>query len=125
MNAAYLYEPLSTSPESRSWRPIDLLVVGLWLATPIGVFAVRKPTLHVFEEYGGNLLTTTQYLLHFYSPYLLAIASIVVILAMLIIPYGSAGRRFASLACISGVLVGAICSLAILGPLWSLWRDLN
>ena len=125
MNAAYPYEPPSTSPESRCWRPIGFLVVGLWLAIPIGVFTDRQPTLRVFEEYGVNLPTATQYLLHFYSPYLLAIASIVVILAMLIITYGSARRRFASLACISGVLVGAICSLAILGPLWSLWRDLN
>ncbi len=125
MNASNPYESPSTTSESRSWRPIDFFVVGLWLAIPIGVFVGRQLLLPVFEDFGVELPTATQYLLHFYSPYLITIASVVVLLAMFIIPYGSMRRRFMWVACISGVLTGVVCSLSILGPLFSLWQDLN
>ena len=125
MNASNPYESPSTTSESHSWRPIDFLVVGLWLAIPIAVFVGRQLLLPVFEDFGVELPTATQYLLHFNSPYLLTIASVVVLLAMFIIPYGSMRRRFMWVACISGVLTGVICSLSILGPLFSLWQGLS
>ena len=125
MNTSNPYEPTSTQIESRSCRPIDFFVVGLWLAIPVGVFVGRQLLLPVFSDFEVELPTATQSLLSFYSPISLTIASLVVLLAILIIPYGSTRRRFMRLACISGVLVGVVCSLSILGPLLSLWRDLN
>ena len=125
MNASNPYESPSTKSESHSWRPIDFFVVGLWLAIPIGVFVGRRLLLPVFTDFDVELPTATQYLLSLYSPILLTIASLVVLLAIFIIPYGSTRRRFMWVACISGVLTGVVCSLSILGPLLSLWQDLN
>ena len=125
MNASNPYESPSTNTESRSWRPIDFVIVGVWLAIPIGVFVGRQPLLHVFTDFGVELPTATQYLLSFFSPILLTIASLVVLLGIFIIPYGGTRRRFIWLACITGMLIGAIYSLSILGSLLSLWRDLN
>jgi len=125
MNAANPYESPPTTLESRSRRPIDFFVVGLWLAIPIGVFAGQQLLLPVFEEFGVALPTATQYLLHFNSPYLFAIVSVVVLLTIFIIPHGTTRRRFISLACIFGVLTAVVSSLSILGPLFSLLQALN
>jgi len=125
MNAANPYESPSTTLESQSRRPIDFFVVGLWLAIPIGVFAGQQLLLPVFEDFGVALPTVTQYLFHFYSPYLFAIVSAVVLLTMFIIPYGTTRRRFISMACIFGVLTAVVSLLSILGPFFSLRQALN
>ncbi|QDT08232.1 hypothetical protein [Planctomycetes bacterium K23_9] len=125
MNAANPYESPSTTSESRSWRPIEFFVVGLWLAIPIGVFAGQQLLLPVFEDFGVELPAATKYLLHFYSPYLVAIVSVVVLLLMFIIPNGITRRRFMGFACISGVLTGVVCSLTMLVPWFSLQQALS
>ncbi len=125
MNASNPYESPSTTSESRSWRPIEFFVVGLWLAIPISVFVGQQLLLPVFEDFGVELPTATQYLLHFYSPYLFTIASVVVLLAMFIVPYGRTRLLFMWLACITGVLIGVVCLLSFLVPLLSLWQNLR
>ena len=64
--------------------------------------------LPVFEDFGAELPTATQYLFSFYSPYLIEVISILVLLAIFLIPYGRTRRRFVWLACISGVLLSLI-----------------
>ena len=125
MNASNPYESPSTKSKSSSWRAIDFLVAGLWLAIPIGVFVGRRLLLPVFTEFGVELPTATQYLLRPYSPIPFTIASLVVLLAIFSIPYGSMRRRFMWLACITGVLIGVVCLLSFLVPLLSLWQDLR
>jgi hypothetical protein len=125
MNASNPYESPSTKSEACSWRRIDFFVIGLWIAIPVGVFFGRQLLLPVFTDFDVELPTATQYLLSFYSPILLTIASLAVLLAIFIIPYGSTRRRFMWLACLAGVLVGVVCSLSILGALLSLWQDLS
>ena len=125
MNATDPYESPSKTSKSPSWRPIDFFVAGLWLAIPISVFVARRTLLPVFEDFGVELPTATQYLLHFYSPYLIAIASAVVLLAMFIIPSGTMRLRFMWLVCITGVLIGGACLLSFLVPLLALWQDLR
>jgi hypothetical protein len=125
MNASNPYESPSTKSKSSSWRPIDFLVAGLWLAVPIGVFAGRRLLLPVFTDFDVELPTATEYLLRPYSPVPFTIASLVVLLAVLSIPYGSLRRGFMWLACITGVLIGAVCLLSFLVPLFSLWQNLR
>lgn len=125
MNATNPYESPSTTSDSRSWRPIDFFVVGLWLVIPICVFVGRRLLLPALEDFGVEVPTVTQYLLHYYSPYLIAIVSVVVLLAMYFIPYGRTRRGFMWFACISGVLTGVVCLLSILGPWYSLQQGLN
>ena len=91
----------------------------------MSVFVGRQLLLPVFEDFGVELPIATQYLLHFYSPYLITIASLVVLLAMFMTPYGSTRRRFVWLACITGVLIGVVCLLSFLVPLSSLWQNLT
>jgi hypothetical protein len=124
-NASNPYESPSAESKSRSWRPIDSLAAGLWLAIPIGVFVGRRLLLPVFEDFGVELPTATKSLLRPYSPVPFAIASFVVLLAIFSIPYGSMRRGFMWLACISGVLVGAVCLLSVFVPLLSLWQNLR
>lgn len=124
MNVANPYESSLTKSDSHSWRLVDFLVAGLWFLIPIGVFVGQQRLLPVFEEFGVELPTATQYLLSFYAPYLIEIISILVLLAMFLIPYGRARQRFVWLAFILGVLTGVVCSLAILGPLLSLQQSL-
>lgn len=124
MNTSNPYESPSTKSKPSLWRPIDFVVAGLWLAIPIGVFIGRLQLLPVFEEYGVELPAATQYLLGQYSPFPFAIASLLVLLAILSIPSGNIRRRFMWLACVSGTMIGAACLLTFLVPLFSLWQDL-
>ena len=125
MNASNPYASPSTTSESRSWRPIDFFAVGLWLAIPTCVFVGRELLLPVFEDFEVELPTATQYLLYFYSAALITLASVVVLLAMFIIPYGRTRLRFMWLACITGVSIGGVCLLSFLVPLFSLWQNLR
>ena len=125
MNPSNPYKPPPTQSEARTWRPIDFFVVGLWLAIPVGVFAGRQLLLPVFEDFEVRLPIASQYLLSFYSPIPLAILSLVVLLIVFIVPSGRMRRRLIQLSGILGVLVGAVCLLSIIGPVVSLWRDLN
>jgi hypothetical protein len=125
MNSSNPYHPPATRTEARSWRPIDFIVVGLWLAIPVGVVAGRQLLLPVFEDFEVGLPIASQYLLSFYSAFLLAIVSLVVLLAVFAMPNGSVRRRFVQFSSIFGVLVFVVCSLSIIGPLVSLLRDLN
>jgi hypothetical protein len=63
MNASKPHESPSTKSESSSWRPIDFLAAGLWLAIPVGMFIARRQLLPVFEDFGVELPIATQYLL--------------------------------------------------------------
>lgn len=110
--------------DSSSWRAIDFLAAGLWLTIPIGLLIGRRQLLPVFEDFGIELPTATQYLLHIYSPIPFAVASLGVFLAILSIPHGSMRRRFMWLACIIGGLIGAGCLVSFLVPLCSLWQNL-
>jgi hypothetical protein len=125
MNAPNPYASSSTKSESSSWRTIDFFAAGLWLAIPIALFIGRRELLPVFEDFGVELPTATQYLLRLYSPIPFAIAALVVFLAILSIPYGSMRRRFMWLACITGGLIGAVCLVSFLAPLFSLWQNLR
>lgn len=125
MNASNPYESPSTTSESPSWRPTDFFGIGLWIAIPIVVFLGRQLLLPVFEEFEVRLPAATQILLHFYAPYLFAMASVAVILTICTMPYGRARRRFVTAACVLGVLTGVVCLISLLGPLFSLWQDLS
>ena len=125
MNAPNPYESPSTKSESSSWRPIDFVAVGVWLAIPIGVFIGRRHLLPMFEDFGVELPTATRYLLSLYSPLPFAIISIVVLVTALNLPYGSMRRRFIWLACITGGLIGATCLVLFLVPLFPLGKDLR
>lgn len=125
MNTPTPYEPPATKSESHSWRRIDFFAAGLWITIPIAVFVGRKKLLPVFDDFGVELPISSQYLLSFSSPVLLAIASLIVLLAMFTVPYGTTRRRFIWLASIFGILVGVVCVLPIIVPLLSLWRRLS
>lgn len=125
MNSASPYQSPETTSETRSWLLIDWVVVGLWVVIPGGVFVGQKLLPSVLEEFGAELPIATQFLLQFYTPYLLAIVAFVVFLAMFTIPHGTTRRRFMWFACISGVLTGVACLLSILGPLFSVVQGLG
>ena len=119
------YVPPSTASDSRFWRPIDLLVVGIWLVIPGGLFVGQNLLPPVFAEFEVELPATTQYLLTWHATATLASVSLGVLLAVFMLPFGRMRRRFLQLACVLGMLVGVICLLSMLWPLLSLWLDLS
>ena len=121
------YESPATQSESqpRSWRWIDFFATGLWIIIPIAVFAGRQLLLPVFDDFDIEVPISSQYLLSFYSPVLLAIASFIVLLGMFTVPHGTTRRGFVWAATVFGILVGVLCVLAIVLPLFSLWRGLS
>ena len=125
MNDSNPYEPPSAKSQPSSWTLIDYVVAGIWLAIPIGVFVGRQLLLPVFTDFGVELPTLTQSLLRFYSPFLFAIPSFVVLLAMFNFPHGSTRRRLVWLASAIGGLIVVICLLSFLVPLFSLWQNLG
>ncbi len=125
MNASNPYESPSSESESTSWTLIDYMAAGIWLAVPVSIAVARRPLTHVFEDFGVELPATTQYLLNFNSPLVLAIPAVALLLAMFAIPPGNTRRQFVRFALVSGLLAGAFCVLSILGPLYSLWQNLN
>ncbi|MCA9140939.1 MAG: hypothetical protein KDB00_29410 [Planctomycetales bacterium] len=106
-------------------KPIDLFVVGIWLALPVGVFAGRQVLRPVFEEFELELPMVSLYLLDVYSLFALAIISLAVSVAIFMIPNGSARRRFILLSGVSGVLFGMVCAFSMIGPMVSLLWALN
>ena len=125
MIASNPYQPPSAESETRSLKPIDLFVVGIWLALPVGVFAGRQVLRPVFEEFELELPMVSLYLLDVYSLFALAIISLAVSVAIFMIPNGSAGRRFILLSGVSGVLFGMVCAFSMIGPMVSLLWALN
>ena len=125
MNTANPYESPAPNSESHSWRRIDFFAAGLWIAIPIAVLVGRKLVLPMLDDFGVERPDSSQYVLSFWSPVLLAIPSLIVLLAMFTVPYGTTRRRFIWLVAICGMLVGVICVLSMLVPLLSLWRDLS
>lgn len=115
----------SPAPESelQSWQRIDFFAAGLWIAIPIAVFVGRKFLLPMFDDFGVELSASSQYMLSFWSPVLLAIACLVFMLAMFTGPYGITRRRVIRLATMFGMVVGVIIILSVLGPVLTLWRD--
>gem|GEM_PF-6277730 len=43
-----------------SFRLIDLLVVGLWIALPIAIIVIRRTALRIFEDFGVALPMATR-----------------------------------------------------------------
>ncbi len=125
MNVTNPYEPPSPRSKSGAWRPIDYLTAVCWLALPVGVFLAQQLLLPVYLDFEVQLPTATQHLLHPISPLACTLAAFVVLLAVFSIPEGRLRRRFMWLAGLSGVLFAALCLLAFLAPLFSLFQNLQ
>ena len=125
MNSTNPYAPPSTRAGSRPWPPIDLLATGIWLLIPIGLFLGRWKLLPVYQKFGLVLPSATKFLTLPFTPVLFSIASLFVVFVMFSIPYGIMRRRFSWLACIAGGLVGSVCLVSFLAPLFELWQGLK
>lgn len=125
MNTTNPYESKYTKPDSHSSPWIGVFAAGLWITIPGSVLSGRILLLPMFDDFGLDLPASSQSVLSFWSPVVLAICCFVVLLAMFTLPYGTTRRRFIRLAGISGMLLGVLCVLPIIIPLSSLWRDLN
>lgn len=125
MNASHPNDVPPSEPKPSPWLFADLVVIGLWLAIPIGVFVGRQLFRSTFTEFEVELSIVTEYLLHFYSCVFVSSAAFIVLLLLFSIPDGSARCLFRRVAGIAGALLGIVCLLAFLVPLVSLWQDLR
>lgn len=91
---------------------------------PLGVWLGQLFVLPMFEEFGVTLPLATQYLLSFYSPFLLMALAVALLLSMFLMPTGKTRRTFVWAAGIAGLIFGLFCIFVIVGPLVSLWRAL-
>ena|GEM_PF-5445475 len=92
---------------------------------PMVVLGGRRLLLPMLDDFDVELPFGSQYVLSVWSPAILALPSLIVLLAMFTVASGRMRRRFMWIAAIFGVLVSMICGLSILIPLWSLWRALG
>ena len=124
MNRSNPYATHATKVESRGWGLIDFSALGLWIAIPISVYIARLVLLPVFTDFEIALPLLTQYLLSVYAPFLLAAASLLIVVLLVKVPYGNPRRKFIWGATVLGLLVGAGGTVALLSPLFTLWRNL-
>ena len=124
MNPSNPYATPATKVESRGWGLIDFSALGLWIAIPISVYIARLVLLPVFTDFEIALPLLTQYLLSVYAPFLLAAASLLIVVLLVKVPYGNPRRNLIWGATVLGLLVGAGGTVALLSPLFTLWRNL-
>ena len=127
MSASNPYESTATgtatASRAGSWFVLEYLVAGLWTLIPVGVFAGRHHALHIFGGFSVDVPTMTDVLLRLESSVLVTLTAAEVVATTFSLRDHRTRRLFSWVMFLTGLVVGVVFLVAIMGPLMKLIRD--